>query len=232
MKPLAIIPARGGSRGVPGKNIRPLGGRPLIHYTIEAARACFEDGRILVSTDDEEIRRTAEETGLEVPFLRPPHLADDRSPMRDVLLHALEWSGEQGYAPDVLVLLQPTSPFRTARHIREAMELWDPELEMVVSVKETEANPYYVLFEENEQGYLESVKEGRFTTRQECPPVWELNGAIYLMRTDSLRKRPKEEFTRVRKYVMDRRSSHDIDTEVDWYAAEKIHDQINENPVT
>lgn len=229
MKPLAIIPARGGSKGVPGKNIRSLGGRPLIHYTLEAARDCFDDGHILVSTDDEEIRQTVEETGLKVPFLRPQRLATDRTPMRDVLLHALEWSEREGYSPDVAVLLQPTSPFRTACHIREALELWDPDLEMIGSVKETEANPYYVLFEENERGFLEPVKEGHFTSRQECPKVWELNGAIYILCTDALRERPKEEFTRVRKFVMDRYSSHDIDTEVDWYAAEKIHDLINGN---
>ena len=222
MKPLVVIPARGGSKGIPNKNIKLLGGKPLIHYTIEAAREVFADEDIIVSTDSERIKEVAEATGLKVPFLRPAHLATDTAGTHEVLLHALEFAEQQGKKPDVVVLLQPTSPFRTAQHIREAIELYHPEIDMVVSVKETKSNPYYVLFEENEQGYLQKSKEGSFTRRQDCPRVWELNGAIYIINTQSLKAKPLNQFNKVKKYVMDELSSHDIDTILDWRVAEAI----------
>ncbi len=227
MKPLVIIPARGGSKGVPGKNIRPLHGKPLIHYSIEAARAVFPDPQILVSTDDPAIRAVAEQTGLAVPFLRPAELATDTSGTREVLLHALDFSAAAGYAADTVVLLQPTSPFRTATHLREALALYHPGLEMVTGVKETRSNPYYVLFEENAEGYLEKSKKGSFTRRQDCPRVWEINGAVYIINADALRRMPIADFTRVLKYEMDERSSHDIDTLFDWEMAELMMQKQN-----
>lgn len=220
MKPLVIIPARGGSKGVPGKNIRPLNGKPLIHYTIEAARAVFPDEQILVSTDDPRIREVAEQTGLKVPFLRPAELATDTAGSQEVLLHALEAAAASGYAADTVVLLQPTSPFRTETHIREAMQLFREGVDMVVGVKETRSNPYYVLFEENEAGFLEKSKKASFTRRQDCPKVWEINGAVYIIRVSELRGGPIGSFERVVKYEMDEWSSHDIDTPFDWDMAE------------
>ncbi|MDX1761035.1 MAG: acylneuraminate cytidylyltransferase family protein, partial [Christiangramia sp.] len=144
---LAVIPARGGSKGVPGKNIKRLGEIPLIEYTVRAARQVFSDDQIIVSTDDPDIKKTAEAAGLKVPFLRPPELANDTAGTQEVLLHALDFAISQGKTPEVIVLLQPTSPFREARHIKEALKLYDRDIEMVVSVKETDANPYYVLKE-------------------------------------------------------------------------------------
>src|SRR6185312_6737423 len=122
MKPLVVIPARGGSKGIPGKNIKPLHGKPLIHYTIDVARAVFSDEQILVSTDSEEIRSCVEETGLKLPFLRPEALATDTAGTYEVLLHAIAFSEQNSYSPDTLIVLQPTSPFRTAKHLREAVE--------------------------------------------------------------------------------------------------------------
>jgi N-acylneuraminate cytidylyltransferase len=220
LKPLVIIPARGGSKGVPGKNIRPLNGKPLIHYTIEAAREVFPAGQILVSTDDPAIRTVAEQTGLKVPFLRPAELATDTAGSQEVLLHALGYAEAAGYTADTVVLLQPTSPFRTATHIRAALQLYRDELEMVVGVKETRSNPYYVLFEENAEGYLEKSKKSNFTRRQDCPKVWEINGALYIIRVAALRNGPIGSFERVLKYEMDEWSSHDIDTPFDWDMAE------------
>jgi N-acylneuraminate cytidylyltransferase len=222
MKPLVVIPARGGSKGIPDKNIKLLGGKPLIHYTIEVAREVFEDEDIIVSTDSERIKEVAEATGLKVPFLRPANLATDTAGTHEVLLHALEFLEQQGKNPDIVVLLQPTSPFRKAQHIQEAMELYNPNIEMVVSVKETKSNPYYVLFEQDEHGYLRKSKEGSFTRRQDCPRVWELNGAIYIINTQSLKAKPLNQFKKVKKYVMDELSSHDIDTILDWRVAEAI----------
>lgn len=222
MKPLVVIPARGGSKGIPDKNIKLLGGKPLIHYTIEAAREVFPDEVICVSTDSERIKAVAEETGLKVPFLRPAHLATDTAGTHEVLLHALEHAEQKGYQPDIVVLLQPTSPFRTAQHIIGALELYHPGIDMVVSVKETKSNPYYVLFEEDEDGYLHKSKEGDFTRRQDCPRVWELNGAIYIINSKSLRLGYFETYIKIKKYAMSEKSSVDIDTQIDFRLAEAL----------
>ncbi|WP_445666643.1 acylneuraminate cytidylyltransferase family protein [Fodinibius sp. AD559] len=227
MKPLVVIPARGGSKGVPRKNIKELGGKPLIYYTIEAAREVFDDDVICVSTDDKEIKEVVEQTGLEVPFLRPEKFATDTAGTRGVLLHALKfYKEEMDYKADTIILLQPTSPFRTAQHINEALEKYHFGLDRVVSVKETDANPYFVLFEENEEGFLKKSKEGSFKRRQDCPKVWELNGAIYIINVNSLKNEEVSEFRRVKKYVMDEVSSIDIDSELDWKIACSIYYNI------
>lgn len=222
MKPLVVIPARGGSKGIPRKNIKLLGGKPLIQYTIEAAREVFDDVFICVSTDDEEIKTVIESLGLKVPFLRPATLATDTAGTYEVLLHAIGHYENSGYEPDTLILLQPTSPFRTAQHINEALGLFDETCEMLVSVKETKSNPYYVLREENQEGWLVKSKEGNFVTRQDCPKVYELNGAIYIINIDALKAKHLHEFTKVRKYEIDEVSSHDIDSELDWKLAELL----------
>ncbi|MFH5831639.1 cytidylyltransferase domain-containing protein [Halalkalibaculum sp. DA384] len=220
MKPLVVIPARGGSKGIPRKNIKKLGGKPLIYYTIEAALEVFDEEVICVSTDDKEIKKIVEQTGLDVPFLRPAHLATDTAGIRGVLLHAIEfYKQEYNYSADTVLLLQPTTPFRTGEHIKKALELYHPSLDRVVSVKETDANPYFVLFEENEEGYLEKSKEGAFKRRQDCPKVWELNGAIYIINVKSLYNEEMSEFKKVKKYIMDEISSIDIDTQLDWKMA-------------
>jgi len=223
MKPLIVIPARGGSKRLPGKNIKPLNGKPLIHYTIEAAREVFDDSIICVSTDDEEIKRVSEQTGLKVPFVRPKELATDTADSRGVLLHSYEYyKEEKEYEADVIILLQPTSPLRNATHIREAIELYHQELDMVVSVKETDANPYFVLYEENEDGYLEKSKKGDFTRKQDAPKVWELNGAIYVINVTALKKGPPNAFEKVVRYEMKPEDSVDVDTELDWEILEVI----------
>ena len=173
---------------MPGKNIKPLAGKPLIYYTLEAARGVFPDERIIVSTDDEQIKACVERAGLKVPFLRPAELAADTSGTYEVLLHAITWAESTGYNPDHLILLQVTTPFRTAGHICEAMKLYDATTEMVVSVKETRSNPYYTLSEENEEGWLEKSKKSNFTSRQQCPQVWEFNGGIYIMSIKALKQ--------------------------------------------
>lgn len=222
MKPLVVIPARGGSKGVPRKNIKLLNGKPLIQYTIEAARGVFSDEHICVSTDEEEIKSVVEELGLTVPFIRPEHMASDTAGTYEVLLHAIEFYEKEGYYPDTLILLQATSPFRTKQHLREALALYDATCEMVVSVKETKSNPYYVLLEENEHGWLVKSKDGNFIRRQDCPKVYELNGAIYIMNVEALKSKPIQDFLKVRKYDMDEMSSHDIDYPIDWVVAKAL----------
>lgn len=225
LKCLVVIPARGGSKGLPDKNIRLLNGKPLINYTIEAARIVFDDSCICVSTDSKKIRKVAEETGIVIPELRPDHLATDTSSTRDVILYLLEkYRLKNNHYPDVVVLLQPTSPLRNDTHIKEALDLYNDDIDMVVSVKETKSNPYYLLFEENEFGFLENSKKGSFLRRQDCPKVWEYNGAIYIINVESLLKMRLNEFTRIVKYEMDSFCSIDIDDEIDFRVTEVLID--------
>ncbi|CAM4239975.1 cytidylyltransferase domain-containing protein [Gillisia hiemivivida] len=219
---LVVIPARGGSKGVPGKNIKVLDGKPLIQYTVDLARELFEDSDITVSTDDRAIKNTVEKLGLNVPFIRPDELATDKSGTQEVLIHALNYSKSIGKEYDTILLLQPTSPFRNSEQVREAINLYEKskDVDMVLSVKETKANPYYILREENSFGYLEPSKVGNFTRRQDCPPVWEINGALYVINVKSLLTSSISHFKKVKKYVMDEETSHDIDTLFDWKFAE------------
>jgi CMP-N,N'-diacetyllegionaminic acid synthase len=226
VKPLVIIPARGSSKGVPGKNIKLLKDKPLIYYTIEAAREVFSDDVICVSTDDVVIKECVEKTGLLVPFLRPKELATDVSGTYEVLLNALNYYEANKYFPDTIILLQPTSPFRNSKHIKAALKLFDSNNDMLVSVHETKANPYFLLFEEDEHGFLKKSKDGDFTRRQDCPKVWEYNGAIYIINVRSLRKQNLNAFNRIKKYEMDSFSSHDIDTFYDWKLAELMIEDI------
>jgi CMP-N,N'-diacetyllegionaminic acid synthase len=209
---LVIIPARGGSKGLPGKNIKKLNGKPLIHYSIEVARSIFKDEQICVSTDREEIKEISEQTGLKIPFIRPDYLASDTAGTREVLLHALEYYQNLGKKIDTLVLLQPTSPLRNKKHILEALSLYNSSLDMVVSVKETVSNPYYVLFEENSNGFLEKSKKGNFTRRQDCPKVWEFNGSIYIINSEKLKEMQMAKFEKVIPFEMTSYFSQDIDT--------------------
>ena len=223
MKILVIIPARGGSKGIPHKNIKPLAGKPLIHYTIDVAREIIHDEDICVSTDDSEIIKCVEDYGLKVPFVRPPELASDTAGTYEVLLHALNFYEQLGKHYDIVLLLQNTSPFRTASQVREALSLYRDDLDMVVSVKECSANPYYCVFEENQEGFLHICKgEGNITRRQDAPKVYEYNGAIYVINPASLKAMPLNKFTRRMKYVMDEQTSIDLDTMQDWYMAELV----------
>ena len=225
MKPIVIIPARGGSKGVPGKNIKLLAGKPLIQYTIEAALEVFSSDQIIVSTDTTEIKAIAEACGLKVPFLRPDHLSTDTASSHEVLLHALNHASVKDKTFDTVVLLQPTSPFRNSEHILEALKLYETSIDMVVSVKEADANPYYTLFEEDGNGNLQKSKEGNFSRRQDCPKIYEYNGAIYAINSESLKKMPMSTFKTVKKFVMSPTASHDIDTALDWIVAESLMKQ-------
>lgn len=223
MKILIIIPARGGSKGIPHKNIKPLAGKPLIYYTIDVARQIVSDEDICVSTDDPEIVKCVEDYGLKVPFLRPAELATDTAGTYEVLLHAVDFYEQQGKKYDAVLLLQNTSPFRTAKQVNEALQLFRSDIDMVVSVKECPANPYYCVFEEDEDGYLHICKgDGNITRRQDAPKVYEYNGAIYVINPRSLKAMPLNKFSRRLKYVMDANTSLDLDTMADWHLAELL----------
>lgn len=221
---LFVIPARGGSKGIPGKNIKPLNGKPLIGYSIDVAREFADDDDICLTTDDERIADVAEaQFGLKVPFLRPAALATDKSGTYGVLIHALDYYAALGRNYDTIVLLQPTSPFRTAADVRKAISLYSPDVDMVVTVKEAATNPYYNAFEEDEQGFLHISKgDGRYTRRQDAPKVWEYNGAVYVINVASLRKMTLGEFPRRRLCEMSADHSVDLDTPIDWLVAETL----------
>jgi N-acylneuraminate cytidylyltransferase len=155
VKTLFLITARGGSKGILRKNIKQLGGKPLIAYSIDIARKFVSDEFICVSTDSDEIINVVENYGLKVPFKRPDELAKDVSGSYEVILHAFNWYKNNGITFKSIVLLQPTSPFRTKKNVEDALDLFSSnDLDMVVSVLKSKANPYYNLFEEDENGYL------------------------------------------------------------------------------
>lgn len=226
---LIVIPARGGSKGIPGKNIKLLAGRPLLHHTLEAIASLPAGATVCVSTDDGGIADCAALAGFPVPFLRPRELATDTAGTYEVLIHALDHYLAAGKTFSKLLLLQVTSPFRQPNHIMEALALFESSrMDMVVSVTESEANPYYNLFEESD-GVLVKSKPSDYVRRQDCPPVYQYNGAIYVIDVAALRQRPIHRFRKVAKYVMDAESSLDLDAPLDWMVAEMMIAATNDS---
>jgi CMP-N,N'-diacetyllegionaminic acid synthase len=217
---LVVIPARGGSKGIPMKNIKLLNGKPLIQYSIEFALTHFKKEQIIVSTDHKDIQRVAQICGIPTPTLRPSHLAKDDSSTHDVLLNLIKQKKAEGFSFKLVLLLQPTSPFRKSNHLKDILKLTSPNLDMVVSVKESKSNPYFNLFEENESGNLELSKQKDVSGRQYAPKVFEYNGSMYLMNVNSLTRMKINEFSKVKKYVMSSLDSIDLDTQIDWDFAE------------
>lgn len=221
MKPLVIIPARGGSKGIPHKNIKLLGGKPLICYAIDTARKFTSDENICVSTDDDAIIKVVEDYGLNVSFKRPDYLATDNAGTNGVLLHALDFYEQKGNHYDVVVLLQATSPFRRAEDVIDAVKLYDNSIDMVTSVMPAKCNPYYDGFEDNAEGLLTISKgDGAIERRQDAPNVWQQNGAVYVINPIQLKAKGLAGMTRIRKYVMDELHSVDLDNVLDWKIAE------------
>jgi CMP-N,N'-diacetyllegionaminic acid synthase len=210
---LAVIPARGGSKGVPGKNIRPAGGKPLIAWTIEAAQASRTIDRLVLSSDNAEIIRTAVELGCEAPFVRSAELSEDRAPVIEVVLDALrrcpgfEW----------MVLLQPTSPLRLAADIDGAVErcvaLKAPSC---VSVAEARETPYWMYTLDEGARLKPLVEDASHLCRQELPPAYLLNGAVYVARTDWITAGRAFISRETVAYEMPVERSLDIDTETDF----------------
>tara|TARA_Y100001980_G_C14504800_1_gene280461 strand:+ start:136 stop:822 length:687 start_codon:yes stop_codon:yes gene_type:complete len=220
MKKLVIIPARAGSKRLPDKNLKLLDGKPLIMHSIDVAREIFNDSEICVSTDSNKIKSIVEKSGLHVPFMRPKELAKDNSSTESVLVHALQWYEKNQYKPDIIILLQPTSPFRKTEHINDAIKKISKKIDMVVSVKESKSNPYFTLYEENEHGFLHKSKKSGYNRYQDCPKVWEINGSIYVINTLSLKKKGFNKFNKIIKYKIDNPIySIDIDTAYDWKIA-------------
>lgn len=217
---LFIIPARGGSKGVPGKNIRELNGKPLIAWTIEEAKKSKFADRIILSSDDAEIIQVAKEYDCEVPFIRPKELARDETPGISTVLHAIEQC--TGYA--YVVLLQPTSPLRTVEDIDGCIQFFlDSKAEACVTVKEVEESPYW-MYSKNEEGHLINLiqQDSLITRRQDLPKVYSLNGAVYVASIDFLSKNKSFLTKETIGYVMPIERSFDIDTEIELMICEDM----------
>jgi len=220
-KILAIIPARGGSKGLPGKNTKKINGKPLIEYTIEAAIASKLINRIIVSTDDQEIAEVAIKAGAEVPYLRPEYLARDDSKVIDTCLYVLAKLKEEDYIPDAVILLQPTSPLRTSIHIKEAVEVFlEKKADSVISVCDSNYSPS-LLTKIDSNGILIPVLDSYdiFNNRQALEKVYKLNGAIYIIKTSLLIKNKSFFGKRTYPYIMPVEASIDIDTYFDFNLA-------------
>jgi N-acylneuraminate cytidylyltransferase/CMP-N,N'-diacetyllegionaminic acid synthase len=224
-KLLAIIPARGASKGVRIKNIRSLNGVPLIVYTIEAAKNCKYNLRTIVSTDSEEIAEISQKYGAEIPFIRPKELARDETPTLPVLQHAINFlREEENYYPDTIVLLQATSPLRMSRHIDEAMDIFfKGGSDSVVSLCEVRHSPYWMrVIDRNGRvrQFIETDK--RYARRQDLPKIYNLNGAIYISQVEVIMERNRVLGEDTRAYIMKEKNSVDIDTEIDFKIADLI----------
>jgi len=227
---LGFIPARAGSKGVPGKNIRPLAGKPLIVHTIQAAKESGIFDRLVVSTDGEEIAGIAREAGAEVPFLRPPELATDEARGIDVLHHALKWFEERGAKFDCVMCLQPTSPLRSAADIVAAVDLLlARNADAIVSVCHAEHHPWWTNVLPEDGCMKDFLKPGIPANRQDLPAYYRLNGAIYLARWDFIRNRDSWLGPRTYAYIMPQERSVDIDEEIDFKIAEVLLALKNQN---
>lgn len=222
---LGIVPARAGSKGVPGKNIRPLAGRPLLEYAAQVATAAGVFDRVILSTDSTEIADVGRGAGLEVPFLRPAALAQDDTPMLPVLQHALSALAADGWIPDIIVLLQPTSPLRRPDHIRSAVRLLqETGADSIVSVVELprHLSPDYVM--RIEDGTLRPfLPDGlRVTRRQDARAAYVRDGTVYAFRRDTLERFGDIYGSDCRPLLLPAAESLTIDSWDDWQAAERL----------
>lgn len=216
MKIIAIIPARGGSKGIPGKNIKLLAGKPLIAWSIEAAKGSKLIERVIVTTDDEKIAIVAQKYGAEV-LMRPKELAEDITPMDPVLQHAIVSLETEGYISDAVLLLQPTSPLRTTKHIDEAIQKFsNGDFDTLISV-EVIRNPQHEI---SEDGCLTPTFR-KIENRDKRKPLFIENGAIYLTITDLI-KAGRIRGDKIGHYEMDRYTSVDIDEPTDFEAVELL----------
>ena len=222
---LALIPARGGSKGLPGKNTMPLAGRSLIARAADAARDSGVVDRVILSTDSEEIADEGRRAGVEVPFMRPSRFAADDSPMLPVILHAVETLEATGWVPSMIALLQPTSPLRTPAHLRDAVALLKrSEADSVVSVVELPRHfsPDYVM--RVEDGALKPFLPAgeQVTRRQDARRAFVRDGTIYLFWRNTLMEQGSIYGSRCLPLVIPADESVTIDTPEDWAAAERL----------
>jgi len=229
---LAIIPARGGSKGIPKKNIRPLCGKPLIAWTIEQAQRSKYINRIFVSTDDAEIAATAEKYGVDVPFLRPEEYARDNSPTADAIIHAIDGLEKTGEQYDLIVLLEPTSPLRKMGDIDNAIETFLKNMndaDSLVSVGEVHLeSPYIMKKIENDVVIPFLETDQKFFQRQQLPAIYFPYGVIYLSKIQAFRKQRTFYQKKTLAYKIERWQNYEIDDIYDFYCVEAILKHMTE----
>ena len=222
---LGIVPARGGSKGLPDKNLKLLAGHSLIAHAADTARQAGIFDRLILSTDSNEIATEGRRSGLEVPFMRPPHLATDDAPMFPVICHAIEALESTGWNPDIVVLLQPTSPLRQPDHIRTAVDLLQTtEADAVVSVVEVprHLSPDYLMRVENDN-LVPFLHEGeKVIRRQDTRPAYVRDGTVYAFWRKTIQRYSSIYGAHCHAYVIPASASVTIDTESDWTQAERM----------
>lgn len=219
---LVLIPARGGSKGVPRKNIRLLLDKPLIAYTIETALEIDFLDKVIVSTDDLEIAQISREYGAEIPFLRPYELATDEARSIDVILHVMDWMEKEHGAFNLILLLQPTSPFRNREDIKAALDIFfEKNAKAVVSVCEAEHSPLWMNTLNDDLNMKDFIRKDILNkNRQELGKYYRINGAIYIAEWDYLKQNKTFFGDKTYAYIMPKERSIDIDTEMDFKFAE------------
>jgi CMP-N,N'-diacetyllegionaminic acid synthase len=226
MRVLGVVTARGGSKGVPRKNVRLLAGKPLLAWTADAARAATRLQRTILSTDDEEIAEVGRAAGLDVPFMRPAQLATDAAPTLPVLQHAVGFLEQQGDRYDAICLLQPTTPLRSATLIDACITRFEEaraDTLITVLPVPAEHNPHWVYFDTPDEALRLSTGEpAPIPRRQELPPAWHREGSVYLMLRDVLMVQSTLYGARVIGYPLDPSQCVDIDTPEDWLRAEQL----------
>ena len=226
MNYIALICARGGSKGLPGKNIRPLGGKPLISWAINTAKKVDRISKIVVSTDCDGIARIAKENGAEVPFIRPSDLAKDNSPEWSVWKHALEYlSKNKQMEIDGLVVIPPTAPLRNVDDINNCLDEFEKgKVDIVITVSEAQRNPYFNMIVNNKDGYSSLViqPESRITRRQDAPVVFDMTTVAYVVRPQFLNESNSIFSGRVRSVCIPQERAIDIDTLLDFKVAESL----------
>ena len=228
---VAIIPARGGSKGLPGKNILPLMGKPVLAYTAEAARQAATLDRVILSSDSPEIAEVAKAHGIEVPFLRPAHLATDTSHPTAAIEHLLSFlEEEEGYETEIVVTLQPTSPLRLPEHIDQAVNLLreNTKLDSVITVQEVVLPPFWMLLKDCSRlrPFIDDGVDYSLIRRQDLERVYKPNGAVYATRRQLLREKGVifSAFSggNTGYVVMDQATSLEIDTRTDFMVIEAV----------
>lgn len=226
MNVVALVPARKGSKGLRNKNLRTVHGKPLLVYTLEAARASRMISRTIFSTDSEKMAKIAATYGADVPFMRPEHLASDTACMVDVMKHCVGWlEANEGYRTDLLVTLYVTSPFRTGAQIDEAIARFlESDAECLVSVSRQKHHPYWSLEIDDKGRLRHAFDQGKaFYRRQDMPTTYEQNGAIYIVRPQDILGLDKRSMaSKTLPYVMDGSSSLNIDGQQDLMLAETL----------
>lgn len=225
MRILGIIPARGGSKGIPGKNIKKLGEKPLLGYTIDSVADSKLLTKCILSSDSEEIIKTSKQLGVEAPFIRPAEFSKDDTPSIDVVKHALEFFAASNEYFDAVCLLQPTTPFRSKALIDDAIRKFESgSYDSLISVREVphEFNPHWTFEENNGRLQIATGEKRIISRRQELPKAFHRDGAVYLTKTEVILKQ-NSLYGDTIGYVENSGSDYiNLDTEADWEKAEKI----------